>query len=180
MSIQIFALISRMTSVEDLPTKSFRTLTSSRIILATGVSRISTIFGIFLRSPSSRDAVIQRYQPQYLQKKAHFREIVIHSSQSGSHLDQILDKVKPSSYNSDPDDDDTIVVVGGGKSFKELVEFVRIRTSSANDNRSVFSMAAKLALEGRKVAIVFESTNIFLASTVPTPSFVRKGRFVWS
>ena len=37
-------------AVEDLPTKSLRTLTFSRIILATGVSRISTIFGIFLRS----------------------------------------------------------------------------------------------------------------------------------
>ena len=42
------------------------------------------------------------------------------------------------------------------------------------------SMATKLTLEGRKVAIVFETTDVFLASTSPTPAFIRKGRFVLS
>jgi hypothetical protein len=43
-------------------------------------------------------------------------------------------------------------------------------------------MATKLTLEGRKVAIVFETTDVsgFLASTSPTPTFIRKGRFVLS
>jgi dimethylaniline monooxygenase (N-oxide forming) len=39
-------------------------------------------------------------------------------------------------------------------------------------------MATKLTLEGRKVAIVFETSDAFLASTNPTPAFIRKGRLV--
>jgi hypothetical protein len=39
-------------------------------------------------------------------------------------------------------------------------------------------MATKLTLEGRKVVIVFETSDVFLASTNPTPAFIRKGRLV--
>jgi dimethylaniline monooxygenase (N-oxide forming) len=111
---------------------------------------------------------------------AQFRGIVLHSSQFASHLDKILEAVKPVSSNSSPDDGETVVVVGGGKSAQELVTFMCIRTSNTHEHRSTFSMATKLVLEGRKVAIVFETSDAFIASTSPTPAFIRKGRFVSS
>ncbi|KAF8802217.1 FAD/NAD(P)-binding domain-containing protein [Phlegmacium glaucopus] len=127
-------------AVEDLPTKSLRTLTFSRIILATG---------------GCSNPKIPAELSQPAAEKAQFRGIVLHSSQFAAHLDKILDTVKPI---RSPDDSETILVVGGGKSAQD--------------------MATKLTLEGRKVAIVFETTDVFIASTSPTPAFIRKGRFL--
>jgi hypothetical protein len=44
-----------------------------------------------------------------------------------------------------------------------------------------FSMAAYLANEGRKVTIVFETADAFLASPRPLPAFIRKSRhgYIW-
>jgi dimethylaniline monooxygenase (N-oxide forming) len=116
-------------AVEDLPTKSLRTLTFSRIILATGVSRtISTIFGVtYLDNSTSiikgcSNPHVPAAISQTAAEKAQFRGIVIHSSQFGPYLDKIRETVKPISSNSDPDDGDTVIVVGGGKSSKELVD----------------------------------------------------------
>ena len=55
-------------AVEDLPTKSLRTLTFSRIILSTGVSHISILETTsYLNNaiPSSRDAAIHKYRRDY-------------------------------------------------------------------------------------------------------------------
>ena len=173
-------------AVEDLPTKSLRTLTFSRIILATGVSRsISTIFGVTYLDNSTSIIKGCSYPSvpaaisQTAAEKAQFRGIVIHSSQFGPYLDKIRETVKPISCSSDPDDGDTVIVVGGGKSSKELVD-TQTHTSGADNNCSAFSMAAQLTLEGRKVAMVFEGTNSFLASAISMPSGMRKGRFVRS
>ncbi|KAJ7134814.1 FAD/NAD-P-binding domain-containing protein [Mycena epipterygia] len=51
-----------------------------------------------------------------------------------------------------------IVIVGGGKSAQD--------------------MAAYLANEGRKVTVVFEVADAFLASPKPLPGFIRKSRFL--
>jgi dimethylaniline monooxygenase (N-oxide forming) len=110
--------------------------------------------------------------------KAQFRGIVLHSSQFATHLDKILEAVKPVSSNCGSDDSEIILVVGGGKSAQELVTFMCIHTSNTHEHLSMSSMATKLTLEGRKVAIVFETSDAFLASTSPTPAFIRKGRFV--
>ncbi|KAF8802218.1 FAD/NAD(P)-binding domain-containing protein [Phlegmacium glaucopus] len=130
-------------AVEDIPTKSLKTLTFSRIILATGGCSNPRVPAAI--SPSAAE-------------KVHFRGLVVHSSEFGSHLDKILETVKPTSPNSSQDDGETVLVVGGGKSSKD--------------------MAGQLTREGRKVAIVFASTNAFLASNNRTPSVIRKGRLL--
>ena len=61
---------------------------------------------------------------------------------------------------------------------KSYLIFMPVRVSNIHKHLSTFSMATKLTLEGRKVAIVFETSDVFLASTSPTPAFIRKGRFV--
>ena len=69
--------------------------------------------------------------------KAQFHGIVLHSSQFATHLDKILEAVKPVSSNSDPDDGEVVLVVGGGKSAQELVlTFMCIRTSKAHEDLS--------------------------------------------
>lgn len=66
--------------------------------------------------------------------KAQFHGIVLHSSQFATHLDKILEAVKPVSSNSDPDDGEVVLVVGGGKSAQELVTFLCIRTSNTHEH----------------------------------------------
>ena len=66
--------------------------------------------------------------------KARFHGIVLHSSQFATHLDKILEAVKPVSSNSDPDDGEVVLVVGGGKSAQELVTFVCICTSNTHEH----------------------------------------------
>ncbi|KAF8148269.1 hypothetical protein B0H34DRAFT_737616 [Crassisporium funariophilum] len=126
-----------VTSVDSgAPTK----LTFSRIVLATGGCS----------SPKIPDNLSHRAAD-----KAGFRGIVIHSSQFGPRLQDILAAVQPALGKPE---DDTVLVVGGGKSGQDI--------------------CVKLALEGRKVAIVFETTDVFLASRTPIPAFVRKSRFL--
>ena len=42
------------------------------------------------------------------------------------------------------------------------------------------SVCAKLANEGRRVAVVFDRADMFLASPQPPPDFIRKSRLVTS
>ena len=112
-------------AVEDLPTKSLRTLAFSRIILATGVSLtfiiISTLKNSIPFMKGCSNPKIPAEISQSVAEKAYFRGIVLHSSHFGTHLDKILEAVKPVLYNSVPDDGETVLVVGGGKSAQELV-----------------------------------------------------------
>ncbi|KAJ7758161.1 FAD/NAD-P-binding domain-containing protein [Mycena maculata] len=89
-------------------------------------------------------------------KRAGFRGLVIHSKHFASELDTILNAVPRQS--PDADATKSIVIIGGGKSAQD--------------------MAAYLAHEGRKVAVVFETADAFLASPIPLPEFIRKSRFL--
>ncbi|KAF8801867.1 FAD/NAD(P)-binding domain-containing protein [Phlegmacium glaucopus] len=126
-------------TIEDLLDGSFSILTFSRIILATGGCSAPSI-------PSSLS--------QEAADKASFRGLVIHSSDFGSHLDEILDTVKPVSK----DENETILVVGGGKSAQDI--------------------AAKLTNEGRKVVMVSKTIGGFIARSTPAPAFIRKSRLL--
>ncbi|KAJ7643962.1 FAD/NAD-P-binding domain-containing protein [Roridomyces roridus] len=82
---------------------------------------------------------------------AGFRGPVIHSKNFASELDTILAAIPPASSK-------TIVIIGGGKSAQD--------------------MAAYLANKGRKVTIVFETADAFIASPIPLPAFIRKSRLL--
>ncbi|KAJ7367120.1 FAD/NAD-P-binding domain-containing protein [Mycena albidolilacea] len=82
-------------------------------------------------------------------KQAGFKGPIIHSRDFASRLDTILETAT---------NQKSIIVVGGGKSAQD--------------------MAAHLANEGRKVTIVFETANAFLASPRPLPAFIRKSRLL--
>ncbi|KAJ6471197.1 FAD/NAD-P-binding domain-containing protein [Mycena vulgaris] len=89
--------------------------------------------------------------------RAGFCGPVIHSKYFASQLDRILETIPPFSPNQ-KSATKSVVVVGGGKSAQD--------------------MAAYLANEGRKVAVVFESADAFLASPRPLPEFIRKSRLL--
>ncbi|KAJ7132974.1 FAD/NAD-P-binding domain-containing protein [Mycena filopes] len=86
--------------------------------------------------------------------RAGFRGPVIHSKNFAAQLDAILKAVPRIS----PEYAKSAVVVGGGKSAQD--------------------MAAYLANEGRKVTVVFEKADAFLASPRPLPGFIRKSRLM--
>ncbi|KAJ7147149.1 FAD/NAD-P-binding domain-containing protein [Mycena crocata] len=88
-------------------------------------------------------------------KGAGFHGPVIHSSDFAPQLDTIL-KTIPQPLPDDKTVAKVIVVIGGGKSAQD--------------------MAAYLANEGRKVSVVFETADAFLASPAPLPEFIRKSR----
>ena len=128
-------------AVEDLLTKSLRTLTFSRIILATGVSRTNfeTIY-LQYKSPHITKGCSNPKIPAEISQSAadkmQFHGIVLHSSQFATHLDKILEAVKPVCPNSGPDDGEVVLVVGGGKSAQELVTFICIPTSNTHEHFS--------------------------------------------
>ncbi|KAF9268375.1 FAD/NAD-P-binding domain-containing protein [Marasmius fiardii PR-910] len=78
-----------------------------------------------------------------------FEGLIFHSSKFGDELEDLLKATE---------DDGHIVIVGGGK--------------SARDN------ASYLANAGRKVTVVYESTDAFLAAKKPLPNFLRRSRFL--
>ncbi|RDB24143.1 Dimethylaniline monooxygenase [N-oxide-forming] 2 [Hypsizygus marmoreus] len=86
---------------------------------------------------------------------AGFRGLVLHSSQFSSRLDDILQTTKSPSSASDGD---SIVIVGGGKSAQDI--------------------AAYLTNAGRKVTVVFETTDTVIAVPRPMPDFLRKSRLL--
>ncbi|TFK38878.1 hypothetical protein BDQ12DRAFT_604602 [Crucibulum laeve] len=90
-------------------------------------------------------------------ERARFRGMTLHSSQLGTKLDEILSTVKPYS-GTDDTTAGAVLVVGGGKSAQDI--------------------CAKLAIEGRRVINVFETTDTFLASKAAIPDFIRKSRFL--
>ncbi|TFK17634.1 FAD/NAD(P)-binding domain-containing protein [Coprinopsis marcescibilis] len=83
---------------------------------------------------------------------------IFHSSEFAQNLDEVLQLVKPVDRNQQDDGSGSIVVVGGGKSAQDI--------------------CAKLANEGRKVTVVFEKTDSFLAYTKPLPDAIRRSRFL--
>ncbi|KAJ7021605.1 FAD/NAD-P-binding domain-containing protein [Mycena alexandri] len=87
-------------------------------------------------------------------KRAGFRGPVIHSKDFAVQLDTILETVPRIS----PEHAKSAVIVGGGKSAQD--------------------MAAYLANEGRKVTVVFETADAFVASPMPLPGFIRKSRLL--
>ncbi|KAJ6585199.1 FAD/NAD(P)-binding domain-containing protein [Mycena capillaripes] len=87
-------------------------------------------------------------------KQAGFRGPVIHSRDFAARLDTVLETIPRVSESTSK----SIVIVGGGKSAQD--------------------MAAYLANEGRKVTIVFETADAFLASPRPLPGFIRKSRLL--
>ncbi|KAF8585481.1 hypothetical protein K439DRAFT_1045230 [Ramaria rubella] len=89
--------------------------------------------------------------------EAKFQGPAFHSTQFGTEVKPLLSHVHETASKTDLDKEvDSIVVVGCGKSGQEI--------------------AAYLATEGRKVTVVFESTNAVLAATRPLPDFLRKSR----
>ncbi|KAJ7505110.1 FAD/NAD-P-binding domain-containing protein [Mycena galericulata] len=90
-------------------------------------------------------------------QRAGFRGPVIHSKYFAAQLDTILETVPLTSPNG-KSLDKSIVIIGGGKSAQD--------------------MAAYLANEGRKVTLVFETADAFLASPSPLPEFIRKSRLL--
>ncbi|KAF8061622.1 FAD/NAD-P-binding domain-containing protein [Lyophyllum atratum] len=90
-------------------------------------------------------------------ERARFRGLVFHSANFRDHVDEVLEKVKPIAPGGNGDGD-SIVVIGGGKSAQDT--------------------AAYLANAGRKVTVVFETTDAILAVPKPLPAFIRKSRFL--
>ncbi|TDL14979.1 FAD/NAD-P-binding domain-containing protein, partial [Rickenella mellea] len=86
--------------------------------------------------------------------EAGFRGLVIHTANFRQHLEDILQRVKPKS-ETEPGD---VVVIGGGRSAQDV--------------------ASHLAIENRKVTIVFEIADAFMAARKPVPDMVRKSRFL--
>ncbi|KZO93494.1 FAD/NAD-P-binding domain-containing protein [Calocera viscosa TUFC12733] len=80
--------------------------------------------------------------------KAGFLGHVIHSQQFGERIDEILAACEGATGCA--------VVVGGGKSAQDI--------------------AAYLANQGKKVGMVFESTDAILAYPIPLPDFIRRSR----
>ncbi|KIM34709.1 hypothetical protein M413DRAFT_20887 [Hebeloma cylindrosporum] len=89
--------------------------------------------------------------------KAGCSGLIFRSSQFASELENVLKEVPPRTEAA-ADGVDTILVIGGGKSARDI--------------------CAKLTNEGRKVAIVFEHTESFLASKTPPPAFLRNSRLI--
>lgn len=86
-------------------------------------------------------------------KDSNFHGQTIHSVEFGQRRKDILSLVP-----TDQTDAPSIVIVGGGKSAQD--------------------MAAYLASQGRRVTVVFETADSFLASKKPLPDFVRKSRLL--
>ncbi|KAI0058580.1 FAD/NAD-P-binding domain-containing protein [Artomyces pyxidatus] len=84
-----------------------------------------------------------------------FKGPVFHSKYFRSRLDDVLDAVKPIGPEG-REAADSVIVVGGGKSAQDV--------------------AAYLANEGRKVTVVYDTMDCFLASPRPLPDFIRKSR----
>ncbi|THH14463.1 hypothetical protein EW146_g5873 [Bondarzewia mesenterica] len=80
-----------------------------------------------------------------------FKGPIFHTYEFKNMMDQIISEVKP---KTEPGSG-VVVVVGGGKSAQDT--------------------AASLALKGRKVKVIFDTVNAFLAAPQPLPPFIRKG-----
>ncbi|KAG5639502.1 hypothetical protein H0H81_000647 [Sphagnurus paluster] len=81
-------------------------------------------------------------------EKARFRGLVFHSTYFQERLDGVLERTKTGGQDA-TEQDASVVVVGGGKSAQDV--------------------AAYLANAGRKVTVVFETTDAMLAGPSPLP-----------
>ncbi|KAJ7158254.1 FAD/NAD-P-binding domain-containing protein [Mycena crocata] len=93
-------------------------------------------------------------------KTAGFHGPVIHSIDFAPQLETILKTIPPSMPDSTAPAKG-ILIIGGGKSAQEQV-----------------SMAKYLANEGRKVTMIFENIDAFLASPRPLPACIHKSRLL--
>ncbi|TFK38927.1 FAD/NAD-P-binding domain-containing protein [Crucibulum laeve] len=126
-------------SVENTKTGIREDLVFARIVVCTGGCS----------TPKIPETLSQKSAEQ-----ARFRGMVLHSTEFGMQVHDILAKVKP--MQSGGADTGSVVIVGGGKSAQD--------------------MSSYLANEGRKVTVVYETADAFLASPKPLPPFLRKGR----
>ncbi|KAF9444652.1 FAD/NAD(P)-binding domain-containing protein [Macrolepiota fuliginosa MF-IS2] len=120
----------------------------------TGATEILEYSRIILSTGGCSEPSIPECLSLHAAERAQYRGIVIHSSEFGARIDDILKYVEPNSEGHEG----SIVVIGGGKSAQDI--------------------CAKLTHEGRKVSIVFDKTDVFLAAKTPLPPFIRKSRFL--
>lgn len=83
-----------------------------------------------------------------------FDGMIIHSSEFRARLEDFL-AATTSKSDAEPGD---VVVIGGGKSAMDIASY--------------------LTNSGRRVSIVFERTDMFMASSTPLPDFIRRSRFL--
>lgn len=89
-------------------------------------------------------------------------------------MEDIFAAVKPRRSDDDKEGG-TVLVIGGGKSAMEYVSPLIVYNSTV-DVFITLSICAKLANEGRRVIIAFETPDAFIAAPVTLPNFIRKSR----
>ncbi|KAH0584375.1 hypothetical protein H2248_009914 [Termitomyces sp. 'cryptogamus'] len=124
--------------------------------IPSGIQEVLVFSHIVLCTGGCSKPSIPEYLSSQTAKSEGFRGLVFHSSKFHDHLDEVLN-TKP--IDSDGNQKDaSIVVIGGGKSAQDV--------------------SAYLANAGRKVTVVFETADAFLAYKYPLPDFIRKSRFL--
>ncbi|KAG5728376.1 Dimethylaniline monooxygenase [N-oxide-forming] 2 [Termitomyces sp. T112] len=124
--------------------------------IPSGVQEVLVFSHIVLCTGGCSNPSIPEYLSPPTAKSQGFCGVVFHSSKLHDHLDEVLN-TKP--IDSDRNQKDaSIVVIGGGKSAQDV--------------------SAYLANAGRKVTVVFETADAFLAYKKPLPDFIRKSRFL--
>lgn len=106
---------------------------------------------------------------------AGFRGLVLHSSRFNQELPNILAAVKSTQEGSDIGTGN-IVIIGCGKSAQEYV-LQSSQCFSSQESDNVCSISAYLANQGRKVSVVFEHLEPYLATPRPLPAILRKSRY---
>ncbi|KAG6861662.1 hypothetical protein C0995_013664 [Termitomyces sp. Mi166 len=122
--------------------------------IPSGVQEVLVFSHIVLCTGGCSNPSVPTYLSLPAAESAGFRGLIFHSSKFRDHLDEVLN-TKP--IDSDGNEKDaSIVVIGGGKSAQDV--------------------AAYLANAGRRVTVVLERTDAFLAYKKPLPDFIRKSR----
>ncbi|KAF9523127.1 hypothetical protein CPB83DRAFT_799685 [Crepidotus variabilis] len=88
--------------------------------------------------------------------RANFKGIVVHSSAFATEIDNILTLTNPTARESSKGPMTEVLVIGGGKSSRDI--------------------AAKLAQISRRVVVVYDKADPFLAYRKPLPDVIRKSR----
>ncbi|KAG5354248.1 hypothetical protein C0989_003761 [Termitomyces sp. Mn162] len=126
--------------------------------IPSGVQEVLVFSHIVLCTGGCSNPSIPEYLSPPTAKSQGFCGVVFHSSKLHDHLDEVLN-TKP--IDSDRNQKDaSIVVIGGGKSAQDV--------------------SAYLANAGRKVTVVFETADAFLAYKKPLPDFIRKSRLSYA
>ncbi|KAF6749378.1 hypothetical protein DFP72DRAFT_1073202 [Ephemerocybe angulata] len=126
-------------------------------VLLSGQVREENFARIILATGGCSNPQVPPYLSEAAASGAGYRGLVFHTSKFSTKLDEVLELVKPRE-NANGHENERVVVIGGGKSAQDV--------------------CAKLANEGRRVTIVFDRTDVFLATPDPIPDFARKSRFL--